>query len=81
MNARNEMGPETGHMPVPGRQSRRRYNWCPRCRELWVAARMVDMGLTTCPSCEGPVFGYVGRTPYDDHAGETTRAAEAASAS
>jgi len=71
MKARNERGPETGHMQVPGRQSRRRYNWCPRCRELWVAAWMAQMSLSTCPSCEGPVFAYVGRTPYDDLAGET----------
>jgi hypothetical protein len=75
----NEKRLELGQVPVPGGQSRRRYNWCPRCRELWVAAWMADMSLRTCPSCEGPVFGYVGRTPYDDHAGET-RQENAASA-
>lgn len=54
-----------------GRQSRRQYNWCPRCRELWVAAWMAQQGLRTCPSCEGPVLGYVGRTPYDQPDAET----------
>ena len=47
---------------------RRRYNWCPTCRELWGAAWMVQVGVQTCPACDGPVFAYVGRSPYDHDA-------------
>jgi hypothetical protein len=33
---------------------------------------MAQKGLSTCPSCEAHVLGYVGRTPsYDDPAAES----------
>ena len=50
------------------RKQRRRYNWCPGCRELWVAACMAERGVSTCPSCQSVVLAYVGRSPYDDAA-------------
>ena len=40
---------------------RRRYRWCPACRELWVAARVG----ASCPLCSGRTFAYVGRPPYE----------------
>ncbi len=45
--------------------SRRRYNWCPSCDELWVVARMAASGVDRCPVCDGPVLPYIGRSPYD----------------
>ena len=32
-----------------------KYNWCPECKELWVAAWMTRLGVGTCPLCETPV--------------------------
>jgi hypothetical protein len=43
----------------------RRYNWCPTCQELRGAVWMAHAGLQSCPSCEGPVLAYIGRSPYD----------------
>ena len=31
------------------------YNWCPRCKELWIAEWMAAVGTSTCPLCETPV--------------------------
>jgi hypothetical protein len=43
----------------------RRGNWCPTCQELWGAAWMAHVGARNCPACDGPVFAYIGRSPYD----------------
>jgi hypothetical protein len=32
------------------------------------AARMAQAGVQHCPSCEGPVLAYIGRSPYDHDA-------------
>jgi len=32
-----------------------KYNWCPRCKELWIAEWMAAVGASTCPLCETPV--------------------------
>lgn len=45
---------------------RRRYNRCPTCKELWGADWMARDGVEHCPSCDGPVYAYIGRSPYDD---------------
>ena len=39
---------------------RRRYRWCPSCRELWDAARFGS----NCPVCDGHTLAYVGRSPH-----------------
>jgi hypothetical protein len=44
---------------------RRRYNWCPRCMELWVATWMARVGVEHCPLCDGPVYPSPGRSRYD----------------
>jgi Zn-finger nucleic acid-binding protein len=46
-------------------RERRRYNWCPACQELWVAARKDGVDVSRCPACDGPVLAYIGRSPYD----------------
>jgi len=43
-------------------RERRRYRWCPSCRELWAATRFG----ATCPLCDGRTLAYVGRSPYDE---------------
>jgi hypothetical protein len=48
-------------LATSARPERRRYRWCPACRELWVAARFP----LSCPLCSGHTFAYVGRSPYD----------------
>jgi hypothetical protein len=46
----------------------RRYNWCPTRQELWGAAWMAQVGVQDCPSCDGRVLAYIGRSPYDPDA-------------
>jgi hypothetical protein len=55
-----------GKVAALGRREARRYNRCPGCGELWVAAWMARVGLRTCPSCACVVLAYIGRSPYDD---------------
>ena len=55
------MAPEHGNEP-----ERRRYNWCPACMELWVAAWMARVGVDYCPLCDGPVYPSPGRSGYAD---------------
>jgi hypothetical protein len=50
---------------VSGDRAGRRYNWCPGCGELWLAAWMTAAGVDRCPSCDRGVFPYIGRSPYD----------------
>jgi len=47
---------------------RPRYNWCPACMELWVAAWMARVGVDHCPLCDGPVHPSPGRSGYADAA-------------
>jgi hypothetical protein len=35
---------------------RPRYNSCPACIELWVAAWMARLGVHPCPLCEDPLY-------------------------
>ncbi len=37
-----------------------KYNWCPHCKELWLAEWMTGLGANTCPLCETAVL----RPPY-----------------
>jgi hypothetical protein len=46
----------------------RRYNWCPTRQELWGAAWMAQAAGQNCPSCDGLVLAYIGRSPYDHDA-------------
>ena len=49
---------------------RPRYNLCPACMELWVAAWMARVGVDYCPLCEAPVYPSPGRS---GHAAQRTR--------
>lgn len=62
-----------------GAHAQHRYNWCPGCGELWLAAWMARLSLGTCPSCDSAVLAYVGRSPYDPEAAEMTAGAAARS--
>jgi hypothetical protein len=50
-------------------RKRRRYRWCPSCRELWATGRFA----ATCPLCDGRTLAYVGRSPYDEAVTERRR--------